>query len=228
MLIYRNAEGAHSQRKFDNTCPKPKSSPVATGGFRGFIPPSKAPSDPEIETWNTTDQWSFCQCLECQATSHKRKAPLLKTFWRRFCLNLGDSDRPQTNVFVALVHNMVHWFAWKQVKHNISRTVKWRELQQNITLPDFETLQNQKFSPNWRADRSGPEWRHRFKNCLRTVSKPLADCPKTGLLAARAISGPRIMLSLFFMRQGGRYFHPFSSTATPFFGNIFYRPSWFF
>jgi len=22
---------------------------------------------------------------------------------------------------------MVHWFAWKQVKQNISRTVKWRE-----------------------------------------------------------------------------------------------------
>jgi len=24
-------------------------------------------------------------------------------------------------------------------------------------LLDFETLQKQKFSPNWRADRSGPE-----------------------------------------------------------------------
>jgi len=22
---------------------------------------------------------------------------------------------------------MVHWFAWKQVKQNISRTVKWKE-----------------------------------------------------------------------------------------------------
>ena len=33
MLIYRNAEGVHGQRKFDNinTCPKPKPSPVATG-----------------------------------------------------------------------------------------------------------------------------------------------------------------------------------------------------
>jgi len=29
----------------------------------------------------------FCQILECQATLHKRKAPLLKTFWRRFCIN---------------------------------------------------------------------------------------------------------------------------------------------
>jgi len=24
MLIYRNAEGVHGQRKFGNTCPKPK------------------------------------------------------------------------------------------------------------------------------------------------------------------------------------------------------------
>jgi len=40
---------------------------------------------------------------------------------------------------------MVHRFVWKQVKQNISRTVKWREQQQNISLLDFETLQNQKF-----------------------------------------------------------------------------------
>jgi len=52
---------------------------------------------------------------------------------------------------------MVHWFVWKQVKQNISRTVKRREQQQNISLLDFETLQKQKFSPNWRTDRSGPE-----------------------------------------------------------------------
>jgi len=47
------------------------------------------------------------------------------------------------------------------VRQNISRTVKWREQQQNISLLDFETLPKQKFSPNWRTDRSGPEWRHR-------------------------------------------------------------------
>jgi len=52
---------------------------------------------------------------------------------------------------------MVHWFAWKPVKQNISRTVKWREQQQNISLLVFETLQKQQFPPNWRADRSGPE-----------------------------------------------------------------------
>ena len=31
MLIYRNAKGVHDQRKFDNTCPKPKPSPVTIG-----------------------------------------------------------------------------------------------------------------------------------------------------------------------------------------------------
>jgi len=52
---------------------------------------------------------------------------------------------------------MVHWFAWKQVKQNISRTVKWGEQQQNISLLNFETLQKQKFLPNWRAARSDLE-----------------------------------------------------------------------
>jgi len=50
---------------------------------------------------------------------------------------------------------MVHWLARKQVKQNISRTIKWREQQKNISLLDFETFQGQKFSPIWRADRSG-------------------------------------------------------------------------
>jgi len=50
---------------------------------------------------------------------------------------------------------MVHWFVWKQVK-NIITTAKWRK-QQNISLLDFETLQKQKFSPNWRADCNSPE-----------------------------------------------------------------------
>jgi len=40
---------------------------------------------------------------------------------------------------------MVHWFAWKHVKQNISRTVKWREQQQIISMLDFETLQKKNF-----------------------------------------------------------------------------------
>ena len=43
-----------------------------------------------------------------------------------------------------LIHNMVHQFAWKQAKRNVSRTIKWREQQQKISLLDFETLQKNK------------------------------------------------------------------------------------
>jgi len=40
--------------------------------------------------------WSFCQILECQAPLHKRKAPLLKTFWRQFCHQyLSKCDNPR-------------------------------------------------------------------------------------------------------------------------------------
>jgi len=31
MLMYRNAEGVHGHRQFDNTCSKPKPSTVGTG-----------------------------------------------------------------------------------------------------------------------------------------------------------------------------------------------------
>jgi len=40
---------------------------------------------PQIETWNTINQLSFCQFLECQAPAQTQN-PLLKTFWRQFCL----------------------------------------------------------------------------------------------------------------------------------------------
>jgi len=59
-------------------------SPVATEGAFGGLPiPNKAPS-PQSETWNTINQLRFCQFLKCQAPPHKPKAPLLKTFCRRF------------------------------------------------------------------------------------------------------------------------------------------------
>ena len=79
-----------------------------------LVPQTKLQS-PQIETWNTVNQWSFCQFLECQATLHKRKAlrrnanPLLKTLWRRFCLNLGDSDR--LNESVCCFDWFMKWFS---------------------------------------------------------------------------------------------------------------------
>ena len=53
---------------------------VAMGDFGVVIPPNKT-SSPQIEIWNAINQWSFCQFLEFQAPLHKRKSPLLKTFW---------------------------------------------------------------------------------------------------------------------------------------------------
>ena len=44
----------------------------------------------------------------------------------------------------------------------------------------------------WRADCSGPEWRHRQNKLLADCFKTLADGPKTGLLAARAISNFKV------------------------------------
>ena len=42
---------------------------------------------PQTETWNTINQLGVCQLLSCQAPPHKRKVPLLKTFWWRFWLD---------------------------------------------------------------------------------------------------------------------------------------------
>ena len=53
------------------------------GSFGGFSHPNKAPSPLRLK-YERLNQSSFCQLLECQAPLHKRKAPLLKTIWRRF------------------------------------------------------------------------------------------------------------------------------------------------
>jgi len=68
----------------------------------------------------------------------------------------------------------------------MSRTVKEKEQQQTISLSDFETLQKLRLiGEHTVAARNDVTAK---KVVSRTVSKPLADCPKTGLLAARAIS----------------------------------------
>jgi len=59
------------------------------GGLWHSYPPKQS-SQPQIEIWNTINQWSFCQFSECQAVLHKRKAPLLKTFWT-VCWNINKS-----------------------------------------------------------------------------------------------------------------------------------------
>ena len=53
-------------------------SPVATRGFGGLIPPKQSSKPLQIEIWNTINQWSFRQFLECQAPVHKREVPQLR------------------------------------------------------------------------------------------------------------------------------------------------------
>jgi len=57
---------------------------------RGLTPQTRLQAPPKWN-WNTINQLRFCQFLECQAPPHKpkalpqkRKAPLMKNFWRRF------------------------------------------------------------------------------------------------------------------------------------------------
>ena len=86
-------------------------SPVATGGgLLGAKPPKQSSQPPQIETWDTINQWSFCQFLECQVPPHKRKAPLFKIFWRRFCdhgkinlawLSKSATDRKMLSLLVV-------------------------------------------------------------------------------------------------------------------------------
>ena len=54
------------------------------GGFGGLNPPNKAPSPPNLymKHHNLVE---FLSNLNVKSPLHKRKAPLLTPFWRRFC-----------------------------------------------------------------------------------------------------------------------------------------------
>jgi len=45
-----------------------------------LAPQTKLPA-PQIQIWKTINKWGFCLFSECQDSLHKRKSPLLKTFW---------------------------------------------------------------------------------------------------------------------------------------------------
>jgi len=47
------------------------------GALVGLAPQTKL-HDPQIETWNTINQCSFCQFLQCQALLQNRKFPYCK------------------------------------------------------------------------------------------------------------------------------------------------------
>jgi len=60
-----------------NFCPDSAQSIRRGGTLVSLVSQTKLQA-PQIETWNTINQWSFSQFLECQAPPHKRKAPQLK------------------------------------------------------------------------------------------------------------------------------------------------------
>ena len=68
---------------------------VATGGDLAILsPPKQSAKSPLVEIWNTINHWSFYQIFNIKPTRHKRKAPpheckapLLKTSWRRYCVD---------------------------------------------------------------------------------------------------------------------------------------------
>jgi len=51
-------------------------------------PPQTKLQAHKIEVWNTIKHWGFTKISECQALLHKRKAPILKTFWPWFWIAL--------------------------------------------------------------------------------------------------------------------------------------------
>jgi len=85
-------------------------------------------------------------------------------------------------VSVAMIHNMVHWFAWKQVKRNVGITVKWREQQQKSLLLGFETAKKRNFSAS-RLQRLGmtSPLKQLLADCFKTFSGRLEDWTVSGL-----------------------------------------------
>jgi len=69
-------------------------SPVTTAGSGGFSPPNSP-------NWKLKHYKSMVLYLivRCQAPLHKRKAPLLKTFLRRFCT---QNNRPEKKLLVLI------------------------------------------------------------------------------------------------------------------------------
>ena len=75
---------------FVEVCTLCRPLPVATVGLWWAEPPETKLQAPR--NWNTINQRSSCQFLECQAPRananpppHNSKAPLLRTFWGWFC-----------------------------------------------------------------------------------------------------------------------------------------------
>ena len=67
---------------------------VATGGLWWAYPPKQSAKSPQVEIWNTINHWSFYKIFNIKPTrhnrkvpTHERKAPLVKTYWQRCCVD---------------------------------------------------------------------------------------------------------------------------------------------
>ena len=70
--------------------------PSPRGVLAGLATPKRSTKPPKLKYEALLTQWSFYQIFKYQAPLHKRKSPLLKTFWRRFrCLGVVLQS-PQT------------------------------------------------------------------------------------------------------------------------------------
>ena len=64
------------------------------GSLVGLAPQTKLQA-PQIEIWNTLNQWSFCQILECQAPLRKRNPPIEDFLVTVLYQYLAKSDNPR-------------------------------------------------------------------------------------------------------------------------------------
>jgi len=87
------------------------------------------------------------------------------------CSNIrsgNTADYKWKCLLLWLIHNMVHWFAWKQVKQNIGITVRWRIAAKKFVVRFWNFAKN-KFSAS-RPQRPG---------MMSPLKQLLADCFKT-------------------------------------------------
>ena len=81
--------------------------------------------------------------LECQSPLHKRKAPLLKTFWRRFW-GLHDVDGTVVRMDTAAKKDTIWQLDWWNLKRYRSATIhfqsycQWRFFAAVSTSPDLQ------------------------------------------------------------------------------------------
>jgi len=89
-----------------------RTSPVSTGGFGGLSPPKQSSKTPKwnMKHYQLVDFFSNLNVKpslhERKVPLHKRKAPQLTTFWRRFCTELFRF-RSKTGKLISVTHHLL-------------------------------------------------------------------------------------------------------------------------